>query len=85
MIKGKMPKKQTSIDNEVYKSIYDNFKSSVLEGKKLANFFFDWKGLIATVVKEGIKKTEHGLVKLNESNNRDRKILWNLNLITSRN
>ena len=73
IIKGETLEKQTSIDNEVYKSIYDNFKSSVLEGKKLANFFFDWKGLIDAVIKEGIKKTEHGLVKLNESNNRDKK------------
>ena len=73
IIKGETLEKQTSIDNEVYKSIYDNFKSSVLDEKTLSNFFFDWKGLITTVVKEGIKKADHGLVKLNESNNRDKK------------
>jgi len=78
MIKGKMPKKQTSIDNEVYKSIYDNFKSSVLEGKKLANFFFDWKGLIDTIVEEGIKKTEHGLVKLKQSEDNDKEDILEL-------
>ena len=78
IIKGKMPKKQTSIDNEVYKSIYDNFKSSVLEGKKLANFFFDWKGLIDTIVEEGIKKTEHGLVKLKQSEDNDKEDILEL-------
>jgi|GEM_PF-2409196 len=78
IIKGETLEKQTSIDNEVYKSIYDNFKSSILEGKKLANFFFDWKGLIDTIVEEGIKKAEPGLVKLKQSEDNDKEDILEL-------
>jgi len=78
IIKGEMLEKQTSIDNEIYKSIYDNFKSSILEGKKLANFFFDWKGLIDTIVEEGIKKAEPGLVKLKQSEDNDKEDILEL-------
>jgi len=78
IIKGETLERQTSIDNKVYKSIYDNFKSSVLDEKTLSNFFFDWKGLITTVVKEGIQKAEPGLVELKESDSTDKKIILGL-------